>query len=705
MNNEAQFRTYLRTDAAVFRKTAESFGGLSNMAPGYPIRINGVLYHTSEALYQACRFPHRPEVQKLIVGQHSPMTAKMKSKPYRNDSRPDWDQVRVRVMRWCLQVKLAQNWNKFSQLLLSTGDRPIVEDSRKDDYWGAKEKDGNSLVGMNVLGRLLMELREFIKQGKELRLVEPPNISNFLLFGEPIPVVDCRVDRFESPRTVPESFPPPRDSKESSLPLFEYVASPPSDYSSGKDLKASSKRKQPMIAGLKPYWEYKESGLPWALALPVGWQIERAKRLFTKMDRPVRPEDEVVTCFRDGMVTLRKNRRLRGFTEATVESGYQGIRRGDLVIHGMDAFAGAIGVSDSDGKGTPVYNVCQPRSGVNAHYYAYTVREMSQSQWILALAKGIRERSTDFRFEMFGNQFVPLPPPDEQAAIVHFLDHANRKIDRFIRVKRKMIALLNEQKQAIIHRAVTRGLDPAAKLKPSSVLWVGGVPEHWTMTPNRSLFRIRKVLVGSRHEEYQVLSLTKQGVIVRDMDAGGKFSNHWERSQEVRLGDIVFCFFDVDETPRAIGLSPAFGMISPDYTVMECQNPLIASFLECFYMAMDDRKMLRPLYTGLRKRISKPLFLAAKTPIPPTEELRTILAFVKDAVIEIDRSLDTITREIALMQEYRIRLTADVVTGKLDVREAAAKLPVLEENLEPIESKNEEGEFVDDFDITEEGIE
>ena len=104
---------------------------------------------------------------------------------------------------------------------------------------------------------------------------------------------------------------------------------------------------------------------------------------------------------------------------------------------------------------------------------------MSRAQWILALAKGIRERSTDFRYEMFGNQFVPLPPPDEQAAIVRFLDHANRKIDGFIRAKRKLIGLLNEQKQAIIHRAVTRGLHPDVPLKPSGIPWLGDIPKHW----------------------------------------------------------------------------------------------------------------------------------------------------------------------------------------------------------------------------------
>lgn len=231
-----------------------------------------------------------------------------------------------------------------------------------------------------------------------------------------------------------------------------------------------------MITDLEPYPEYKESGIPWAQMLPTQWRTERAKWLFTKMSRSVRPEDEVVTCFRDGTVTLRKNRRLRGFTEATLESGYQGIRKGDLVIHGMDAFAGAIGVSDSDGKGTPVYNVCKPQPGIIPQYYAYAVREMSRSQWILSLAKGIRERSTDFRFEMFGNQRVPLPPPDEQEAIVRFLDWANGRLERMIRAKRKVIALLNEQKQAIIHRAVTRGVDPSVPLKPSGIPWLGDIP-------------------------------------------------------------------------------------------------------------------------------------------------------------------------------------------------------------------------------------
>ena len=240
-----------------------------------------------------------------------------------------------------------------------------------------------------------------------------------------------------------------------------------------------------MIADLKPYPAMKDSGVPWQGEVPEHWEMERGKWLFRKMARPIQDTDEVVTCFRDGIVTLRKNRRVRGFTESLKEIGYQGICRGDLVIHGMDAFAGAIGVADSDGKGTPVYSVCEPRPTANARYYAYTLREMARSQWIQALAKGIRERSTDFRFDGFGSQSVPLPPLLEQAAIVRFLDHIDPRIRRYIRAKQKLITLLEEQKQAIINRAVTRGLDPNVRIKPSGVEWLGDVPEHWEVVALR----------------------------------------------------------------------------------------------------------------------------------------------------------------------------------------------------------------------------
>jgi type I restriction enzyme, S subunit len=198
MDSKSQTQKYKRLKydqlkSVVFCKTHEPFGGLSNMAAGFPLKVNGIPIRTSEALYQACRFPHLPEVQRLIIEQASPMSAKMKSKPHRGDSRLDWEQARVDIMRWCLHVKLAQNWEKFSALLLKTGKLPIVEMSRKDPFWGAKMVDEQTLVGMNVLGCLLMELREAIKSSSSHDLfycVEPLTIPDFCLIGKMIqPVV------------------------------------------------------------------------------------------------------------------------------------------------------------------------------------------------------------------------------------------------------------------------------------------------------------------------------------------------------------------------------------------------------------------------------------------------------------------------------------------------------------------------------------
>jgi type I restriction enzyme S subunit len=160
--------TYLRQNCAVFLKTKEKWGELSNMAGGMPLAVVGISIMTSEALYQACRFPELPDVQAKIIAEKSPMSAKMVGKPFRSNTRSDWDDVHVDIMRWCLQIKARQNWATFASVLVATGSTDIVEEtSKRDTYWGAKKASENPdvLIGQNVLGRLLMELRREIVLG------------------------------------------------------------------------------------------------------------------------------------------------------------------------------------------------------------------------------------------------------------------------------------------------------------------------------------------------------------------------------------------------------------------------------------------------------------------------------------------------------------------------------------------------------------
>lgn len=199
-------RTYLIDESIVFRKTKDEFGGLSNMAPGFSIKINDVVIPTAEHLYQACRFPDYPNLQWDIIQQHSPMNAKWVSRANTHLTRSDWEAgIRFKIMQWILEVKLSQNWNKFSCLLQQTGNKNIVEASPKDKVWGAV-KDGNCYVGINALGRLLMHVRnEYVHKLKHKKCVQPLNIPNFLLFGHNIETIcideyaehDC-TDRFHN---------------------------------------------------------------------------------------------------------------------------------------------------------------------------------------------------------------------------------------------------------------------------------------------------------------------------------------------------------------------------------------------------------------------------------------------------------------------------------------------------------------------------
>ncbi|MBQ0070996.1 MAG: NADAR family protein [Spirochaetales bacterium] len=179
-------RIYKRSESIVFCKTKEAFGGLSNMAAGFPIHINDVTAKSSEALYQALKFPGYPEIQKEIFDASNAYEAKQVSRKYQQNVRPDWCSIRFQVMEWCLKVKLATNWESFSKILKDTGEKPIVELSMKDPIWGAIPS-GAELIGTNALGRLLMSVREqYILCRCPKMVILPPSIVDFKLFGEPV---------------------------------------------------------------------------------------------------------------------------------------------------------------------------------------------------------------------------------------------------------------------------------------------------------------------------------------------------------------------------------------------------------------------------------------------------------------------------------------------------------------------------------------
>lgn len=205
--------------------------------------------------------------------------------------------------------------------------------------------------------------------------------------------------------------------------------------------------------GLDPSAPMKDSGVAWIGDIPAGWNIIRGKNILALLNRPVLPTDNVITCFRDGEVTLRSNRREEGFTFSEKEIGYQGVDAGDLVVHGMDGFAGAIGISDSRGKASPVLIVLNSKQ--NKRYLMFYLRSIAYRNIFLALSTGIRVRSCDLRWNKLSALPFLVPSLKEQDEIVVYIDHKLREIDKLISVKQQKIETLTEYIKSLIYEYVT----------------------------------------------------------------------------------------------------------------------------------------------------------------------------------------------------------------------------------------------------------
>jgi len=434
------------------------------------------------------------------------------------------------------------------------------------------------------------------------------------------------------------------------------------------------------LTAMPKYEAYKDSGIEWIGNIPTHWKIEKAKWLFSKAERPVKKEDDIVTCFRDGQVTLRSNRRTEGFTNALKEHGYQGIRVGDLVIHAMDAFAGAIGVSDSDGKSTPVYSACVPRKQglINPYFYAYYLRDLALSGFIVSLAKGIRERSTDFRFNDFAQLFLPLPDLHEQTAIANFLDEKTAKIDEAIAIKEKQIELLKERKQIIIQQAVTQGLDPTVPMKDSGVEWIGKIPAHWSLKKIKHITKkigsgITPLGGGSGYLDEGIPLLRSQNIHFDkiDLDGVARLPEKTHKSMinsQVKYGDVLLnitggsigrCYYV--EIEDELNVNQHVCIVRPTNQVNSVfLNYVLASEVGqeqiWFFQQGGGRE-------GLNFQAIKNFYLA----LPPEQEQKHITEFITNVTKDLNNSVDVYQQQIDRLKEYKTTLINSAVTGKIKV--------------------------------------
>ena len=336
-----------------------------------------------------------------------------------------------------------------------------------------------------------------------------------------------------------------------------------------------------------------------------------------------------------------------------------------------------------------MYSICEPDEHVNPHYFAWVVREMARRRWILALARGVRERSTDFRFAAFADQRLPVPPLDEQAAIVRYLDHVDRRISRYIQAKQRLIELLEEQKQAIVHQAVTRGLDPDVPLKPSGVEWLGDVPEHWEVRRLLSTagMRVSNVDKHVNSDEIPVRLCNYVDVYKNEhIDERIPFMRGTATAAEVSRfvlvdGDVLIT--KDSETWDDIGVPALVTESAPDLVSgyhLALLRPHTSDVLGGFLLrTLQSRGVAWQFHVGARGvtryGLSHAAIQSVRIALPPLAEQAAIAKHLEHKTADVAAAIDRANREIELLREYRTRLIADVVTGKLDVRAAAAALP------------------------------
>jgi type I restriction enzyme S subunit len=438
-----------------------------------------------------------------------------------------------------------------------------------------------------------------------------------------------------------------------------------------------------MIADLKPYAKYKESGLPWLGKVPVHWDKRRMKFLFKERVQKGFPDEPLLAATQSKGVVRKADYGTRTVTASKDFHLLKLVEKDDFVIS-LRSFEGGIEVSHCRGIISPAYTVLSPRPEASQGYYARFFKSADFISSLTLFVTGIRE-GQNIDYERLSRAYMPLPPIDEQAAIGRFLDWANGRLERAIRAKRKVIALLNEQKQAIIHRAVTRGLDPSVPLKPSGIPWLGDIPRHWQ---TRKIKFLVSTVGGMTPNKGQARFWGGQVPWVSPKDMKRReISDSQDHITEVALREtnisliqppavliVVRGMILARTFPTALTTVPV--TVNQDMKALIPKPELNADFFVSLLTGIKGEVLNLIGESGhgtkcLRTDSWENLFI----PLPPVAEQIKINGQLDTELSEVNTTILYHEREIDLLREYRTRLVADVVTGKLDVREAAARLP------------------------------
>lgn len=412
----------------------------------------------------------------------------------------------------------------------------------------------------------------------------------------------------------------------------------------------------------------KDSGIEWVGQIPSTWRINKGKYFISLLNKPPKETDEVITCFRDGEVTLRSNRREDGFTVSLTETGYQGIDVGDLIIHGMDGFAGAIGISDSRGKATPVLNVLNTTQCKK--YLMYLMRSMAYCGLFLSLSTGIRVRTCDTNWKKLREIEYLIPDLFEQQNIADFLDAKCAEIDSLIADIQTQIDTLEQYKRSIITEAVTKGLNPDVEMACHQISWIEQMPVHWKVIPSKYLFHNsdKRKCEGDQ----QLTASQKHGIVTQQeyMERENSkivFANQGlENWKHVEPYDFVI---SLRSFQGGLEMSETTGCITWHYVVLKANKPICPRFYKWLFKSSAYINALQGTCNFIRDGQDLRFSNFAQVPLyePPLSEQEDIASYLDMKCSQIDSISDQKKEQLTVLEAYKKSLIYEYVTGKKEV--------------------------------------
>ena len=408
----------------------------------------------------------------------------------------------------------------------------------------------------------------------------------------------------------------------------------------------------------------KDSGIEWVGQIPINWQVMSNKYVMSKIKDicPIYKGQDILSLTINGVIIRDLD---AGGKMPTTFDGYQKLYPNNLLmcLFDYDVTPRCIGLIKNNGLTSPAYSQFIMKNNNSSRYYYYYYLMIDTTKELLHLAKNLRHSFTE---EQLGAIKTPVPPIEEQEKIADFLDSKCSEIDAISAEIQEQIATLEEYKKSVITEAVTKGLETDAEMKDSGIEWVGQIPINWQVMSNKYVMsKIKDICPIYKGQD--ILSLTINGVIIRDLDAGGKMPTTFDGYQKLYPNNLLMCLFDYDVTPRCIGLIKNNGLTSPAYSQFIMKNNNSSRYYYYYYLMIDTTKELLHLAKNLRHSFTEEQLGAIKTPVPPIEEQEKIADFLDSKCSGIDAVIEDKQKQLETLEEYKKTMIYEYVTGKKEV--------------------------------------